>query len=652
MRRLDLAPAHLDRRSFLPDPQRFHLHEDPDAGGLRLPVRVELEDLLTLRDLLLLSGLPEAPPAAVLLMLFEALRGGSPCLDLDRHSLTASLAVLVREPRAAAAEFLEALTAERYATLIARSPAADRPLVYQANSEGARLWFQRHYLLDREVQTRLRMLAKDLPEHDSLLLKLAALSPQGLSEALAPASSLDRSQALAIAMALHSELTLLSGGPGTGKTTVIGALVETMLGLGLVPSEVALAAPTGRAARRLAEALEQRAHRLDPVRAALVRAVPTSTLHALLHYHPRGGYLHNRYHPLPIRLLVVDEVSMVDLPLMAALLEAVGPGCRLVLVGDPEQLPSVGEGTIAADLFPASLAPSFGEAFLRFAGRVFPCPLELPENPSANATPQNSRDRFVRLNRSHRSIGAVQELAEAVRSGDQATILARLHSARSEALPGEDEAGVFLVHSPQPLPLLHNWLLPLHHSLTSAALAWTAGGDLASAFEALAGRRVLTLHRTTDLGCDTLNLRLSQAWRPPEWRSRRWWPGLPLLLTVNLPEHGLANGDLGLVVVDGHGLPRAAFLRGPELHLGGEALLERCVPAYAATVHKSQGSEHERVLLVLPRDHGSALLCREVLFTALTRAKRQLVLLGDPAAVALASARSLHRQRGLEPWYG
>lgn len=375
-------------------------------------------------------------------------------------------------------------------------------------------------------------------------------------------------QGQALSRLLTAGVAVLTGGPGTGKTTLVRALITIARRMG---QEVLLAAPTGRAAKRLAESC----------------GLPAATIHRLLEYSPKENqFLRSASRPLEADLLVVDESSMLDQWLATHLLEAVGPGTRLVLVGDADQLPSVGAGLVFRQIMDSGVVP-------------------------------------------------VAVLGEIFRQDEAGLIVANAHRVLHGQMPRLPQPGqesdFFFLEEPDPTKAAE-----LVRRVVVERLPRRFGLDPLRDIQVLA-----PMHRGT-LGCQNLNRLLRQALNPSAPQGPQLAAGDKVMQIRNNYDLDAFNGDLGLVT--------AARPDGCQVLLGersvdyGMADLDDLTLAYAVTVHKSQGSEYPAVVVVLGQEH-YIMLNRPLLYTAVTRGKDLVVLVGHPAALARAVERDQPTQR-------
>ena len=508
--------------------------------------------------------------------------------------------------------------------------------------EGGLLYLRRYREYERALALGLQRIAtQPVPEAgiEPLALLFARLFPQATHD--------DR-QARAAALALRHALLLVTGGPGTGKTTttarLLVLLVAQALHAGRASPRIALAAPTGRAAERMAESVRQAVQALAAmgVDADLLAALPTSgtTLHRLLGTIPDSPrFRHDGDNPLPFDVVVVDEASMIDLPLMAKLVDAVASGTRLVLLGDPDQLPSVEAGDVLAAILGAA---GEGDAMGRGDADVLR-PLLGDADSTSVLAQEGGEARFpgirVHLQRGWRQSEALDlaPLAAAVREGDADAALAQLRAGTLSNVHFHEGLA-------DPLELQRDALLAHFRALGHAA---TPADALAQSTRL----RLLTAVREGPQGARTLNARIERllaegggAGRAPQGH----FQGQLLIVTENSYRHRLFNGDIGVCMRDAAGTLVAWFPGDDAGHPRAfhPAALPAHESAFAMTVHKAQGSEFDTVWLLLPA-RGNRVLSRELVYTGITRARRALHVAGSEAVIREALARHAGRWSGL-----
>lgn len=568
----------------------------------------------------LIADYGESPPVILAAALLSQLSSaGHVCLDLSSLAGQPVLGDLVATPPLAAwTEALQAHPACGDAT-------AYTPLVI----DGTRLYMRRYFDYECAVAgawrgSEVQRLSR------SLEARVMALFPR-------PEAGEDRlrDQRAAAVAALQQRRILISGGPGTGKTTtlasILALLIEQSQGDLPVtrslfdpqpqPLKILLSAPTGKAAARMQDAIRSAKMRL-PLSGDVKAAMPETaqTLHRLLGARPQGGgmaWRHTADNPLDCDVLVVDEASMIDLALMARLLAALPAKARLILLGDRDQLASVDAGAVFADLCSAG-ASTLGVSF-RFGAD-----------------------------------SGIGQLAALLRAGDANGVLALLrHSSPSE----ETASGVTLPADAARSDL--RWSCEVRrqtvvaHALHcyTAFVASAQAAPTAEIFERFAAFRLLTPVRNGPLGVAALNIEIekglaAQGIIPPR---SHWYVGKPVMITANDYALRLFNGDIGICVADPlNGALRIAFPadQAGQIRLLAPARLPAHETAWAMTVHKSQGSEFDTVALVLPEDQ-SELVTRELVYTAVTRARQAVALWADEPGLRAACQRRIVRHSGL-----
>lgn len=578
------------------------------------------------------DDVPSDETLLALALVARATRLGHVCLDLDavHGQLLAAQddegavdSLVLPDPIAWRAEL------ERSSIVAAKGSAGtttDRSPVRPLILEGSRLYLQRYWSFELAVTAQLtgRSMVTDgdtgaaeyEEDVDKVLESLFGGRP------VDDDGSLDR-QFVAARRALTRPVTVIAGGPGTGKTHTVARILAAAHLLAARRGDVfraALVAPTGRAATRMKEAVDGQVRalvadgRIDGAPAAALLTIEPTTIHRLLGYATRTSFRHDRTTPLAHDVVVVDETSMVSLPLLARLLDAVRPGARLVLVGDPFQLASIEAGTVMGDLVGPGDAREESASY-PLAGRV------------------------TELRRGHRfeAGSATAALALAIRDGDADGALHQLSADDGE------------VHWVQPDD--SGALDALRQSIVAAAtdvIAAAMEGDGSSALDAATRIKVLAAVRWGPLGLfewtDLID-RAVHAAVPPAMRSGHPRVGTPVLVTRNDPVNRLANGDVG-VVISADGSRWVA--------MAGSSTPRRLAPArlgewerwWAMTIHKSQGSEFPHAVVSLPIVD-SPILTRELLYTAVTRAKPEVTIVGSEEMIRVAISRPVSRASGL-----
>lgn len=542
---------------------------------------IDAADVLVAQRLTELAAEPDERVALAIAFAVRAVRSGSVCVDLSTVSTQVDVPDL---PWPDPAEWL---------AVVAASVLTGDPPVLRQDSE--LLYLDRYWLEEQRVANDVLALAK--VRVSTTVTGLDRLFPDGFAE-----------QRRAAEIAVSRGLTVLTGGPGTGKTTTVARLLallaEQAHHSGPPTLRIALAAPTGKAAARLQEAVQLEIRKLDPLDGERLSGIHATTLHRLLGGRPdtSSRFRHHRANRLPHDVIVVDETSMVSLTMMARLVEAVRSEARLVLVGDADQLVSVEAGAVLADLVDG------------LSGGVDPPVAKL-------ATP-------------HRFGVAIGELASAIRVGDPERAL--------EVLAGGDPH-VEWVDTDSPAERLRPVLLGHALRLRMPALL----GDAKVALETLDDHRLLCAHRSGPSGMQFWNRQvgrwLAEETDIPPWMN--WYPGRPVLVTATDYGLGLYNGDTGVTVVR-DGVLRAVVSGSSGPAEFATSRLADVETMHAMTIHKSQGSQAVEITVLLPSED-SRLLTRELLYTAVTRAREKVRIVGTSGQLRAAIARRAVRATGL-----
>ena len=555
---------------------------------------------------------------------------------------------------------------------------ADRgqPLVLGGSLAEPLLYLRRYWLHERQVAAEVlqRSAASQTVDEARARHWLDLLFAPTATET--PPASAVNWQKLACAVALRASLTVITGGPGTGKTYTAARLLALLLAMDQEPERlrVALAAPTGKAAARLRQSIDtslqelsQRlGHQLD-LATLTKRMGAARTLHALLGASVDTRQMRfNASHRLDVDILIVDEASMVHLEMMSALLQAMPPGARLILLGDKDQLASVEAGAVLGDLCQGAAGGHYSAETARYAqavaGQTLPAQYLArhhriaPSNRSNPSTPL--AQQTVMLRESRRFDGLIGQLALAVNGGDGARAQSLLTPDVSAVLqatrhPSVETVLQLAVQGRAGAPACYADYLQRIKDRPAAALHDFAQHEtwVKTVLVAFERFRLLCAVHEGDWGTRSLNQTVQKALANAGWLKPHgeWYAGRPVMVTRNDPELGVFNGDVGVALpgLRGAGTLRVYFLDGDSLRSVGVSRLAFVETAFAMTVHKSQGSEFLHTALVLPPG-GARVLTRELVYTGITRARERFTLLeGQTGLLQQAIARPSQRASGL-----
>src|SRR5574344_144452 len=568
-----------------------------------------------------------------------------------------------RQLPAALDAWLQALQHCPLVRVVGRDADSGQPMVLHPHPSAPKLYLRRYWHYERAVAQHILQRCRATPDPSTA----TNIDPPTIRHWLdrlfpsQPSPATENTdcdwQKLACALALRGRLTLITGGPGPGKPYTAARLLALLFATAAQPDQlrVALAAPTGKAAARLKQSIDQALLGLhtsigqDVDIAALVqRTGAARTLHSLLQLRPGQA---STITPLEVDVLIVDEASMVHLAMMATLLQALPPQARLIILGDKDQLASVEAGAVLGDLCQGAegghYPPDTVAYARRVAGQHIPVALQ-------DAQGSALAQRTIMLRHSHRFGGPIGELAQAVNAGDAATAQQVLAHCADDSLHASSGGALkriwdLAVHGRGPAASYRHYAQALRARPPAgdeaAHRAWVIG--VLRAFE---GFRLLCAVREGDWGVEGLNSAIEKALRAQGLlpSGGEWYVGRPVMVTRNDAALGVFNGDIGITLpsVRGDAL-RVYFLDGAELRSVGVARLAHVETAFAMTVHKSQGSEFAHTALVLPARSGGV-LGRELVYTGITRAREHFSLLTQHSALlAEALANPTRRSSGL-----
>lgn len=537
------------------------------------------------------------------------------------------------------------------------------PLVATGDAPGSaplvlhegRLYLRRYWDYERRVAAQvLQRGATPLPvDTVAVRQQLDLLFPPDAEAAPA----LDWQKA-ACGLALRGRFSIITGGPGTGKTYTAARLLALLFAMDASPERlrVMLAAPTGKAAARLKQSIDAALDALNvqvgdrlPLDELASHIQPARTLHSLLGARPdTRRFRFDAAHPLEVDVLIVDEASMIHLEMMAALLEALPPTARVIFLGDKDQLASVEAGAVLGDLCRDAEAGRYQPETLAYLEAV--TGQRVPDAFASDGPPL--AQQTVMLRESRRFGGPIGQLATAVNGGDAASAVALLHDDRDGALawldaPSPADVVVLALRGRAGAPGGFGGYLAALHARPATGDAQAHADWVLAVLTAFERFRLLCAVRQGEWGAEGLNAAIERAMVADGSLVKRgaWYEGRPVMVTRNDAAVGVFNGDIGITLPPATpGAPlRAYFLDGNTARSVGVSRLASVETAFAMTVHKSQGSEFEHTVLVLPRDAGRV-LTRELVYTGITRARSAFTLV-TPRAPAFGEALALRTRR-------
>lgn len=526
----------------------------------------------------------------------------------------------------------------KWVTAIEKSEAVgtageQKPLIWH----NGRLYIYRYWRYEQIIVKKIQNLLNTKPPHfDEVFLKKKLLHyfPDNSDGSV-------NFQRLAALRALTHSFTVISGGPGTGKTSTVAKIIAIFLEQSADAKKIAFAAPTGKAAARMKESIElslSKPGMLSVLPESIKKIFPrdASTIHRLLGSIYGSPYFrHNEQNPLPFDIIVIDESSMVDLALMAKLFLAVPSGARVILLGDRDQLASVEAGAVLSDICGQKnehegFSAQFAEIARRIAG------YSLPVNHNAHPL----HDAIIFLDKSYRFQGGIAALAKDINEGNIDTIVANFSTNAYNGI------------SIQSIEKKSEMLEKIDELVKKKLWDYLASEDIETAIERLFDFVILCAHRQGQWGAETIGTFIDQAMkRKLGERSDRagLYHGKPIMISKNDVDLNLFNGDIGIVRRDSATGQLMAYF------LDGNTGTSRAIPvfrlpeftsAYAFTVHKSQGSEFKEVILIMPPNL-TPVLSRELLYTAVTRARESILVYGNIETFCRAVTRQVRRFSGL-----
>jgi len=520
-------------------------------------------------------------------------------------------------------------------------PGEYKPLILDDRS---RLYLHRYWDYQEKLARAIRLrVVEDVKNIDMTLLKEGLdrlFGPDCIASSVGPPEDIDW-QKVAAFTSVIKRFCVISGGPGTGKTATVAKILALVLEqANSQDTRIAIAAPTGKAAARLEEAIKRGKAHLN-CSYGIKEKIPekASTIHRLLGTIPGSPYFrYNAGNPLPVDLLVVDEASMVDMALMSKLIEALPAQARMVLLGDKDQLASVEAGAVLGDICDTGHAPSFSRRFCSSLKKV--AGYKIASRGKEEQVP-GIRDCIVQLEKSFRfgSESGINAVSHVINEGDADFAARILMEGKHEDIQWRD------LPQPNALPGA------IRGTMTKGFGDYLRASDVSEVFQRFDRFRILCAVRRGPYGVAALNKMAEQILKAEDLiePDREWYAGRPILITRNDYNLKLFNGDVGIVLPEpGANNELRAFFMAADgtVRKFHPVRLPEHETVYAMTVHTSQGSEFDNVLLILP-DKDFPVLTRELIYTAITRARESVDILAVESIFRTAVSRRIDRTSGL-----
>lgn len=566
-------------------------------------------------------------------LLSKKLQEGHICLSLDKPGLKAELLPSDYKFSLVSTEEL------KNETLVSDENSIKQPFIINNN----KIYLQRYFYYETLILNRIQQFVTDEAANYQERIKLLKESRDFIARLFEPKNKVQNPghntdwQLVAALIGVLNNFSIITGGPGTGKTTTVAKILAILFKTN--PTlKVALAAPTGKAAARMAESLKKAELPVDDTVVEKFQALEPSTIHRLLKTNfGTHHFKHNKDNPLNIDVVIIDESSMIDVALFSKLLDAIGPSTRLLLLGDKDQLASVEAGSLFGDLCVAQVALNlFTKEKATFFNSFITDPLKKIE--TVNVIASNTHPLFqhiIELKYSHRfnSNEGIGKLSKAIIQNDVQAL-----------------ESFFETYNDEMVTIDTDYKDTVFNEFIAGYRLFIDEKDIKEALKKLNNLRVLCAVKEGAHGLYATNKRIED-WLQKEKlinRSGEFYENRPIMVTSNNYELGLFNGDIGIIRKNGKDIPMACFEN-------SEGEIERVLPGYitqaetvyAMTIHKSQGSEFDNVLVILPENVDIQILTRELLYTGVTRAKKHVTVQGKKEVILNTAAAQVTRASGI-----
>ncbi len=593
----------------------------------------------------------------ILLLIFSSLKEGSLCLKINSINIKNKLDLITESSDYSKKIIMDFIfNIKNFKNIITGDHLKYMPIIYQKKDNDILLYFEKYLSYEKKLKYEIdRFLQNNLDDD------LKSID-QNIIDDLKK-SKLNNKQKIAILLSLIKNFTIISGGPGTGKTYIIYFLIKSFLKKGISFERIKLAAPTGKSAERLTESIKKNINDNDEKKDDLIK-LEGETIHRLLKYsNIKNDFIYNEKNKLPLEVIIIDEVSMVDIVLMSKLLASVPDKAKVIFLGDKDQLPSIEAGSVLAELIPHDCEEIFSD-YIKIISNKY----------KTGNYKSKMQDRIIILEESYRSNDAIKNFSDNINL-QKLELINKISKIEKEKIFINNE-NILFVESLYHNLLNHNlndfrslietWSLNYYfnklsnyekniHKIKNELINNENKNNYKNIFDDffnnLVKSKILTVLKEGPFGSTKINLFIKELFRDKLGiYDGNYFSGLPIIVTQNDYSLKLFNGDSGMIIKDNSGILKVIFKKSNDYIILPLDILHSFEIAFSITIHKSQGSEYNDILIVLPDDENNPILTKEILYTGITRARDKVVIYGKEDILKKTISKRIVRDSGINLW--
>ncbi|HOV13659.1 MAG TPA: exodeoxyribonuclease V subunit alpha [Spirochaetota bacterium] len=620
---------------------------------------IDYLDISTIKLISGFTGKKDYGLNIILIAMFISLNQGSSSLKLKIDSLSKKLYFIDESNlKDYYNSFLNNLKKNNYSDIIGKN-GDFKPIIYDNNN----LYFHKYFVNEQKLKTIINDRIKSGYNVNEDSEKIITIIGNVFNQSKI---DLDIKQKIAIINSIIMDFFIISGGPGTGKTTIITVILIILLRLGYNKDDINILSPTGRSAIRVTESIQTQLNKNFSIQQSekeSISSIEAKTIHRLLKYNPINKiFTYNENNFLPTKVLIIDEVSMVDLVLMRKLMTALSKDAKIIFVGDKNQLPSVEAGSVLNELIPKNNIESFDRRNIDFLKQIIPDLKIIPADKIDKLT-----NHFIILDKPYRYDGNIHQIAERINNNydpDKLINSIRIVNDFFEIVEKRyDNENCFLINASENRDrlndLLEKWFtrnflnnkefIDVINIIAKNNLKQNSSEiepHLIKLLNIIENSKILTFLREGLFGCNSINDFIKKIFLS-EFGSLS---GIPIIITKNDYNKNIYNGDIGVIVKDNSFKNYCLFKILNKIKIFDIKYLEWYEEAFAITIHKSQGSEYNDVILIFPSDVNNKLLKKELVYTGITRAKKSCLIYSSKIILKKALTNKIERESGFDFW--